>query len=121
MSFQRIPVEPSIGSYNFTCAIAYNNTEGTQYAFDMVWNPRDAAWYMSVLEADETPIVVGCKVVLGAFIGRWSQHPLLQYGVFYAYDVSGSEVDAGFNDLGTRVLVVYAPQEDLALVAGATV
>jgi hypothetical protein len=111
-------VVPAIGSYRFTCALDYNNTT-VQYVFELKWNPRMSAWFMNVLEADDTPIISNQAVVLGAFIGRWSQHPLFQYGGLYAYDVSGAEIDAGYNDFGTRVVVLYAPQEDLALVAGA--
>lgn len=97
-----LPFVPSIGRYRFGTVI-----EETQYLFDVRWNTRDLAWYFDLREADETIIASGLKIVLGIFIGRQSTHPLFDDGVFVAHDESGQEKDAGYDDLGTRVLVKF--------------
>jgi hypothetical protein len=104
----QLPVVPSIGNYRFATAI-----ETVNYIFEVRWNTRDAAWYLNVLESDETPIIYGAKVVLGAYIGRRVDHPLFNDGVLVASDTSGAGLDAGFNDFGTRVLLQYVPILDL--------
>lgn len=103
-----IPFVPSIGLYNFSTTIG-----GTPYSFDARWNTRDAAWYVSLYEIDLTPIVLGVKVVLGAFLGRRCQHKLFRAGAFVAQDLSSQQLDAGFDDFGTRVIVKYIPVLDL--------
>jgi hypothetical protein len=108
MASLEIPLVPSIGSYRFGTAI-----DTVPYLFDVRWNTRDQAWYLDVLETDETPIVRGVKIVLGAYLGRRSNHPLFKNGVLVASDTSGATRDATFDDLGTRVKLQYIPVLDL--------
>lgn len=108
MAAIEVPFVPSIGAYRFTTVI-----ETKQYVFDVRWNTRDAAWYFDVLDADESPIVKSIKVVLGAYLGRLSHHPLFTNGVMVAVDLSGQELDATFDDFGTRVAIQYIPVLDL--------
>lgn len=114
-----IPFQPSIGVYRFGCAIL-----GRQYIFDVRWNARDndgeGAWYFDVLEIDQTPILRGVKIVLGAYMGRSSNHRLFREGVLVAADLSGQEREASFDDLGTRVSIIYIPVLELRVrLAGA--
>lgn len=108
MASIQIPLVPSVGSYRFATVITT-----TAYIFDVRWNTRDAAWYMDVLEVDETPIIRGIKLVLGVYLGRRSNHTLFLNGVFTLSDTSGAKADATFDDLGVRVLLQYIPVLDL--------
>jgi hypothetical protein len=120
VSVQPIPVVGSISSYRLSTTLTYDNQD-VQHVFELRWNSRDAAWYVNVLEVDDTPIVLGVKVVLGAFLGRRSTHPLFTFGVLVAFDLSGQDLDAGFDDFGTRVSLRYIPVPDLIMnAAGAT-
>lgn len=103
-----IPFEPSIGHYRFSTTIS-----NTEYIFDVRWNSRDSAWYFDLLEFDETPIIMGVKIVLGTYLGRRCTHALFYNGVFVAIDTSNEGREAGFDDLGTRVTIRYYPAEDL--------
>lgn len=96
--------QPSVPAYRFGTSI-----EQVPYIFDVRWNSRAAAWYFDVLEQDETPIVLGVKVVLGAHIGRRSQHVLFRRGTIVAIDTTQQGREAAVDDLGTRVEVRYAP------------
>lgn len=103
-----IPVKPSIGHQEFTTTLA-----SVPYLFQFRWNARDEAWYMNVREVDLTPIVLGAKIVLGCFIGRRSQHVLFRRGVIVAHDITYQHQEAGYDDIGKRVIVKYIPALDI--------
>lgn len=105
-----LPFRPSVGSYDFTCAINQRT-----YVWFARWNTRDKAWMLDISDENSKPIIVGVKVVLGAFLGRMRQDvPLFTEGVLVATDLSinhnnGQGKEAGFDDFGTRVIVQYIP------------
>jgi hypothetical protein len=103
-----LPLQPSIGAYRFSSTLM-----GTSYWFDFRWDTTDDAWFFDIKEIDETPIALGLKLVLGAFIGRHVPHILFRRGVFAAYDTSGDQKEAGFDDAGTRVILKYIPGTDV--------
>lgn len=103
-----MPLLPRFANYRFGATI-----ETVPYLFDVRWNSRDAAWYMDVLEQGEAPIVLGVKLVLGAYLGRRCNHALFKRGVFMMQDTSGEGRDATFDDLGSRVVLVYMPIDEL--------
>lgn len=111
----RLPFEPP------ETGIIANFRVGTtlrevQYQLDVRWNSRDEAWYMDILTADETPIRMGIKIVLGVLLGRRSVDPAFPLGVLIASDTSGENEEATLNDFGTRVQVLfYTAEEWLAL------
>lgn len=104
-----LPLRPSIGAYRFTTPL-----NDVQYVFNVRWNSLDAAWYFDVSEFDGKPILRGVKVVLGTYLGRWSNHPLLLAGVFVARSSAPVHTNPGFDDLGRTVQVLYFSRADLA-------
>ncbi len=104
----RLPLIPAIHYSKFTTDI-----DGKQYVFAIYWNNRDSSWYMDLLEEDETPIVQGVRIVLGTYLGRRVNHELFVKGAFQAFDLSGENRDATFDDIGTRVEVWYMTVSDL--------
>lgn len=103
-----IPTQQSIPNYRIGVPI-----DGTLFLFDFRWNARDAAWYFDMYEADETPIVVGVKIVLGTYLGRRCTHPFFASNVLVARDTSGQGLDAGFDDLGARVVLLRFTDEEV--------
>lgn len=103
-----IPFVGGIGYYRFGTTI-----ESTPYLFDVRWNDRDQSWRFDVLEIDETLIAAGIRINLGVYMGRQYNHPLFKGGVFVAVDLSGKRIEAGYLDLGTRVVVQYIPVLEL--------
>jgi hypothetical protein len=103
---QTLPFEPSTPSYRVSTTLG-----DTQYLLDVHWNERAEAWYFDILAADETRIRSGIKVVLGTFLGGRCVTPGFPDGVLVATDTSGEGRDAGFDDLGTRVVVLFIPYE----------
>jgi|SRR5579859_6612007 len=108
MATVNLPLVPSVANYRVGTSL-----DGTQYILDVRWNGRANAWSMDVLAADQTPIRMGLKLVLGIIIGGRVVDPAFPTGLLIAIDTSGQNLDAGFDDMGTRVIVSYFPTADL--------
>lgn len=121
MSLYIIPTVPGAVDYDFGTTI-----EGVGYIIAVKWNPRDkamdakgnvitaGAFYFDIYDAGSKPLATGIKVVLGTYLGRrYAGIQLFKDGVFTAYDTSGTGIDAGASDLGSRVLLLYIPNRDL--------
>lgn len=105
---EKMDFVPSIPNSRFSTALS-----GTQYIIVQRWNARDGAWFFDLLAEDETPIAYGIKIVLGVLLGGRNVNDEFPLGVFEAHDLTGSGVEAGLDDLGTRVVVYYYPFEGL--------
>lgn len=103
-----LPLVPSIGDYTFGTTL-----DGTQYGFRARWNDRDNSWYLDVARQDLTPIASGMRVVLGANLGCTSTDPFFQTYALTPIDLSNQYLDAGYDDLGTRVVVVVKSVTDV--------
>ena len=105
-----IPFTPSDNNYRLSVSLG-----DTKYLFDVYWNARDLAWYFDLLQDDETPIAYGIKVVLGVSggLGARSQDPFFTQHRLTAIDTSGQDIDAAYDDLGARIVVVHRTQSEL--------
>lgn len=103
-----LPFIPSEPEYRFRTALG-----DTTYIFDVRWNERDSAWYFDMLEVDETPILLGCKIVLGTYFGRRSAHTFFSDNIIGAVDTGQDNLDPGFDDLGTRVEIWHYTASEL--------
>lgn len=114
---QVLPLTSDYARYDLTTTI-----EGVDFGLGVRWNERDGAWYLDVFDADGVEIATGVKVVLGAALGGWVDHWLFRAGMMRAVDLTGSGVDAGRLDLGSRIQVVrYRLDEvEAILVTGGT-
>jgi hypothetical protein len=108
----KLPLVPSMGYYDFTTTV-----DGYSLLFTIRWNPIDRAFFMDVADQRNRPIVEGEKIVIGAYIGRKSKHPLFTDGAFIAFDTAGNFEDAGYDDLGGRVEVWYYTANELVSAA----
>ncbi len=106
---QRLPLIPSVARYDFATVLG-----GTTYVFVVYWDARDEIWYFDLLAEDETPIRHGVAILLGSPLGRRTIDPLFPDGVLVADDLAGTQRDAGFDDMGTRVLVYFLTPEEVA-------
>lgn len=97
-----VPLEQSNPDYEFLTSI-----ENVTYLFRVRWNARAAAWYMDLMTEDGTSIRMGMKIVLGAMFGVRSPSALFPAGVFMASDMSQQNLDAGLDDMGTRIQVFF--------------
>lgn len=105
----QLPLVPSVPAYRFGTSIL-----SVQYLIDVHWNGREGKWYMDLLTDDEVPIRNGIPLVLGAVLGHDGASPDWPAGVFVVADLSRTGADAGFDDLGTRVVVYHLTDAEVA-------
>lgn len=106
---QQLPLVPSVPNYRFATTLGADT-----FVFDVRWNGRAKKWFMDIRDVDANAIRVGVAIVLGAILGGRSADPRMPKGALLASDLSGQGVDAGFDDLGTRVQVYFHPAEEAA-------
>lgn len=87
-----------LGETKFTIAARYND-EGGSWTFDLTRDSDGEVLLTSV------PLLIG-EDMLGAYA--------LGYGGLLAEDLSGTGEDAGPDDLGTRVVVRWLSEDELA-------
>lgn len=104
-----IPITPDVPHFDFQVEL-----DGVTYTLELRWNERDAAWYLSLLTAEEDPLVMGRKVVLDVPLWSRFKDPRVPRGLLVAVDTSQKGIDAGYDDLGRRVQLVYTPTAEIA-------
>jgi hypothetical protein len=100
--YLEMPVRTDLPSYHFQ-----HDLEGKTYDLEFNWNDRGGFWTMDLNDELGSPIITGVRVI--------TDYPLLSDyrvdgvppGVFIAYDTGGESKDAGVDDFGTRVLLIY--------------
>jgi hypothetical protein len=101
-----IPFKPSNPHCEFQTLL-----DGQIVTFEQRWNAADndgdGAWYFNLRTGDGVVLSRSNKVVLGPALGRRIEHPLTRGGCIVARDLSGQGREAGFDDLGVRVIVMY--------------
>jgi hypothetical protein len=89
--------------------------DSVAYSFDFRWNHRDSGWYLTLGDAEGTPLAHGIRVVLGPdLLAMFPGREGFPAGVLVAVDSSGQELEAAQDDLGSRVKLYYLSPADLA-------
>lgn len=81
------------------------------------YNDRNGVWTFDIARAaDSVPLVAGVPLLIGQdLLGSYA----LGIGGMFAIDTSGAATDAGPDDLGDRVQVVWFSPAELAIMADA--
>lgn len=99
----QLPVRSDLEAYSFVCAL-----DGTNYQLSFTFNYRSNLWAMDVALNDGTAVVSGIPVQTNVILTeRFLWNPLMPPGHFFPLDTSGAAADAGRNDLGNNVLLLY--------------
>lgn len=106
MSTILLPADASAAHYDFSVAL-----EGRTFGFEMRWNERSGAWFTTISRADGGVLAAGVRLVTGTRLLGRSADPELPPGALLVVDTSDEEREAGRNDLGTRVVLVYVEAE----------
>lgn len=105
MSSVILPIDPQVPDQQFQVEL-----DAVTYTFRFKWNSRGNGWFMDLLDAGENPLLYGRRVVLGwPLLIRFSNFAGFPQGTLEAVDTSGQDLEAGINDLGARVVVMYTP------------
>lgn len=103
----RLPIKQEGSHFAFSTQL-----DDLAFGFEFRWNDREEAWFMSVKDGEGESIVDGVKVVVNIPLLNFFTDPRLPIGVLMALDTAGNNQDAGFADLGRRVVVSYAPASE---------
>jgi hypothetical protein len=105
---QSLPLVPSVPIYRVGTTLG-----GRQFIFDVKWNARDEAWYMDISTSSDVIIRHGIKIVLGTIFDGRTVNSESPQGALIATDLTGVGLDAGFDDLGDRVVVYFLTPDDV--------
>ena len=80
---------------------------GETYILTARWNARAGRWFLSLADAAGDVVWQGVKASMDLPIRMHSTSAIKPDGQLWIVDASGSGVDAGLMDLGSRVQLVY--------------
>lgn len=83
------------------------------YEFQFDWNVRDEHWSMMIRDKNNQVIVSGIKIVADYELISMYRYLDVPPGYLIAVDTSGQGLDPGFDDFGTRVLLMYFSQGEI--------
>lgn len=87
--------------------------EKLYYRLQFDWNDRAFRWYITFYDSTNVLIVGSLPVLIDVPLLRGKTTDQRRPpGDFVAIDTTGLGVEAGFNDLGSRVLLGYVPSTD---------
>lgn len=107
----RLPVTQEGARFQFFCEL-----DGISYSFLFRWNDRDGAWYLEIGDGGGAALVSGIKVVIDIWLLKAIRglSAGLPPGDFIAFDTANLDTDAGFEDLGRRVQILYFTADEVA-------
>lgn len=116
MATYSIPLSPGTPAFTQRTLL-----DGRAYILDFRWNERESAWYLSLLDEHEDPILYGIKLVLNWPLLRRVVDPRRPPGSLMCVDPSGNDDSPGLQELGTRVELIYLDAEEIAANRGTEV
>lgn len=101
-ALSKIQVSPDTPDQIFSTVLG-----GNPYRIRIVWNERFAYWSLSILTADESPIVTNVKMVEDYPILSQFKDRRLPTGQLYAIRENGANTRTAFDELGVNVNLYY--------------
>lgn len=109
---QPIPLRSDLPFFDLQASL-----DGATYTLQFRWSVRAARWFMQVLDEQAENVLVGDMPLVTGL-------PLATYragtdprGWFVVVDTTGHGQPPGISDLGTRTLLLYYTQSELAEMA----
>jgi len=107
---QRIPLQTSVSSFRQRTSL-----DGVPFELEFRWNERDGAWYMSIADTDGNPLRSGIRLAVDSPLLHSLVSDTRPNGELYAIDIEDSGEEAGFDDLGQRVVLYYVTAAERAV------
>lgn len=98
----RIPLTPGVADQVLSIVL-----DGNPYKVRVIWNEREGYFALSLLQADDTPILTNVKMVKNYPLIRRFANPFAPPGEFYFVQDSGSTPRPLFSELGTNYKLYY--------------
>lgn len=86
---------------------------GVTYRLAFDWNDRDQSWSFGVSAVDGVALAQGLPLRVGFPLLARIRVAGLPPGSLEAIDTSGKGIEAGFSDLGARVVLVYSTPDEM--------
>lgn len=103
MAITQLPIRSDIPAYDFQTEL-----DGVLYTLGFSYNVRAGYWVMDISDANETPILMGVRIISGWLLTDRFVIDNLPPGDFFILDTSGKNEDPLMNDFGTTKLLMYA-------------
>lgn len=97
-----IPVNAEFESFKVR-----TDLEGGTYVLQLDWNARAERWCLSIMDAEEAPILMGVPLNINMDIWGRFRMPALPSGMLMLYDTTGRNEEAGRDDLGSKAVLLY--------------
>lgn len=102
MGIVYIPVKQNASRFFFQIEL-----EDSTYKLEFDWNDRASKWFVNIRQPDDTMLLSGIALVLGSDLLAPFHHLAVPPGGLFVYDTTEKDLDAGLDDLGDRVQLVY--------------
>lgn len=102
MATLNLPVRSDVKSYTFTIDL-----NGATFTLRFRYNERGGIWFMDVADAQDNGIVNGVPVQTNVDLLSQTIKESLPDGLFIPIDETGNERDAGENDLGNDIILLF--------------
>lgn len=86
--------------------------ESIAFVLRLEWSTRSQRWRYGFWADEETPILVGRRLIPGMFMNNRYTGELLPDGVFMCARLDGTTRPVGMNELGRDALIFYTPREE---------
>ena len=106
MSFVQIPIDSTLPSFIQRVTLANN-----LFFLRFDWSDAEGRWIMGIMDQLNSPILMGLPMNEGEdLIGRFQVSlPNLPKGLLMLYDTTLQNNEAGRNDLGKSIVLVFNP------------
>lgn len=102
----RIPVDPNQTHFEFRTTL-----EEVDFVFSFRWNNRMSRWIMDIKDAEESPLILGQPLNVNVdYLARFKVDGLPDGQILFV-DATGSEGEAGVEDLGDSHFLGYITSE----------
>lgn len=102
MSIVRIPISADSPAFKFQVDL-----EGTTYTLAFSFNSRMERWTMDILDQAGNAIRTGIKVISTWAVNRQYAIDAVPPGAMCFVDLADEDKPASFDDLGSRVVLMY--------------
>jgi hypothetical protein len=106
MSVLEIPLRSDVDNYDFSVDL-----EGITYIFELAWNDRSSLWSLIISDAERNVILGAIPIMVNANLLERFKMQNLPPGTLALLDLSGSGLEAGKTDIGSRCIMIYEESE----------
>lgn len=102
MALLKLPLRSDIPKYEFRIDL-----DGVTYTLAFRFNFRMTRWIMDLKTENNIPVIMGIPVLIGTDILERYQSSDLPPGNLFAVNLEDDFVEAGEDDLGNNVIIMY--------------